>query len=141
MKSFWKEFLLRGLMVAAGGPVVLAIIYGILGTTGTVQALTPAEVSTGILSITVMAFIAAGMTAIYQTEQIALPFAIAIHVAVLYLDYLILYLLNDWIPKNFSALGIFTGIFAVGFALVWVIIYCVTKAKATSLSKQLPGSQ
>ena len=33
MKKFWKEFLLRGLVAAAGGPVVLAIIYGILGAT------------------------------------------------------------------------------------------------------------
>ena len=39
MKKFWKEFVLRGLTCAAGGPVVLAIIYGILGATGAVEAL------------------------------------------------------------------------------------------------------
>lgn len=141
MKSFWKEFLLRGLMVAAGGPVVLAIIYGILGAAGTVRTLSPAEVCTGILSITVMAFIAAGITAIYQTERIALPFAIAIHAAVLYADYLIMYLLNNWLPRSPEAYGIFTAIFAAGFALVWVVIYCITKAKTDALSKQLPTAK
>ena len=44
MKKFWKEFLFRGLICAAGGPVVLAIIYGILGATGTVEYFSPSEV-------------------------------------------------------------------------------------------------
>ena len=124
--------------MAAGGPVVLAVIYGILGATGTILALTPAEVCTGILSITVMAFIAAGITAIYQTERIALPFAIAIHAAVLYADYLIMYLLNNWLPRNPGAYGIFTAVFATGFALIWIVIYCITRAKTDTLNKHLP---
>ena len=122
-KQFWKEFLLRGLLAAAGGPVILAIIYGILGYTGTVTSLSPTEVCTGVLSITLMAFIAAGITGIYQVEQLPLPGAIAIHAVVLYLDYLVMYLLNRWIPRNTAALGIFTAIFFGGFALVWFIIY------------------
>lgn len=137
MKNFWKDFLLRGLTAAAGGPVVLAIIYGILGVTGAVQTLTPAEVCMGILSITVMAFIAAGITAIYQTERLPLPCAIAIHAAVLYADYLIMYLFNSWIPRDATAIGIFTAIFAAGFALVWVVIFCVTKAKAETLNHRI----
>ena len=36
MKKFWKEFLFRGLICAGGGPLVLAIIYGILGSLGAV---------------------------------------------------------------------------------------------------------
>jgi hypothetical protein len=137
MKNFWKDFLLRGLTAAAGGPVVLAIIYGIGGVSGAVQTLTPQEVCMGILSITLMAFIAAGITAIYQTERLALPCAIAIHAAVLYADYLIMYLLNSWIPRNATAIGIFTAIFAAGFALVWVVIFCVTKAKAETLNHRI----
>ena len=52
MKRFWKDFLLRGLICASGGPVVLAIIYGILGATGTVETFSPREVCLGILTIT-----------------------------------------------------------------------------------------
>ena len=137
MKKFMLECTIRGLVVAAGGPVVLAIIYGILGATGTVTTLTPREVCVGILSITLMAFIAAGITAVYQTEQLPLMSAILIHAGVLYLDYLIMYLLNSWIPRNFTAIGIFTGIFALGFALVWVCIYLFSRSKTERLNRKL----
>ena len=79
MKNFWKEFLFRGLLAAAGGPVVLAIIYGILGATDAVTQLAPSEVCLGILTITLLAFVAAGMTAIYQVEQLPLPMMILLH--------------------------------------------------------------
>lgn len=136
-KQFWKEFLHRGLLAAAGGPVVLAIIYGILGATGTVTALAPTEVCTGVLSITLMAFIAAGITAVYQMEQLPLPGAIAIHAVVLYLDYLIMYLLNSWIPRDVTALGIFSAIFFGGFALVWLIIYQFIKRDTDKVNKAM----
>ena len=136
-KQFWKDFLHRGLLAAAGGPVILAIIYGILGATGTVTSLSPSEVCTGILSITLMAFIAAGITAVYQMEQLPLPGAIAIHAVVLYLDYLIMYLLNRWIPRDLTALGIFTAIFFGGFALVWLIIYQFVKRDTERVNRRM----
>ena len=137
MKKFMKEFTLRGLMCMGFGPVVLAVIYGILGVAGVAEHFSPAEVTKGILSITLMAFAAAGITAIYQAEQLPLPTAILIHGAVLYLDYLLLYLFNDWIPKNLNAIGIFTAIFAAGFALIWVIIYLCSKEKIRSINQAL----
>ena len=79
MKKFWKEFLFRGLICAGFGPVILAIIYGILGAIGAVDAFSPKEVCTGILTITLLAFLAAGMTAIYQMEQLPLPIMILTH--------------------------------------------------------------
>lgn len=137
MKKFCLEFLKRGLLAAWGGPFILAIIYGILGANGTLTALTPSEVCKGILSITLMAFIAAGIQAIYQVERLPLISAILIHGAVLYLDYLIMYLMNDWIPRNLESLSIFTIIFIVGYALIWVGIYLFTKHKTDSLNKKL----
>lgn len=137
MKKFCLEFLKRGLLAAWGGPFILAIIYGILGANGTLTALTPTEVCKGILSITLMAFIAAGIQAIYQFERLPLISAILIHGAVLYLDYLIMYLMNDWIPRNLESLLIFTIIFIVGYALIWVGIYLFTKRKTDSLNKKL----
>ena len=137
MKKFGKEFLLRGLMTAAGGPVVLAIIYGILGAAGVVESLSPGQVCAGILTITLMAFFAAGITAVYTAEQLPLISAILIHAGVLYLDYLMIYLFNDWIPKNMTAIGIFTGIFAAGFALIWVCIYLFTRSRTDTLNKKM----
>ena len=135
MKKYVLEFVKRGLMAAAGGPVVLAIIYGVLGATDTVAALSPSEVCAGILSITVMAFVAAGITMIYTVESLPLPTAILSHAGVLYLDYLMVYLLNSWLPR--SAIGVFTAVFFVGFALVWLVIYLCIRAKTRALNEKM----
>lgn len=135
MKHYIKEFCTRGLMAAGGGPLVLAIIYGILGKCGVIEHLTAAEVCTGILSLLLMAFIAAGITMVYTVEKLPLPMAILIHGGVLYLDYLLMYLLNDWIPRG--GIGIFTAIFAAGFALVWLIIYLSIRSKTAQINKKL----
>ena len=135
MKQYIKQFCLRGLTAAAGGPVVLAIIYGILGKGGVIESLPPGEVTLGILSITLMAFIAAGITVVYTVEQHPLPMAILIHGGVLYVDYLLMYLLNDWIPKG--GIGIFTLIFGLGYAAVWLVIYLSIRIKAAQINKKL----
>lgn len=135
MKKYVLEFVKRGLMAATGGPVILAIIYGCLGMTGTVTAIAPVETSLGILSITLMAFIAAGITMIYQVESLPLPSAILIHAGVLYLDYLLVYLLNSWLPGN--AIGLFSMIFFAGFALIWLVIYLCIRAKTKKLNERM----
>ena len=135
MKQYIKQFCLRGLTAAAGGPVVLAIIYGILGKCGVIECLSPSEVALGILSITLMAFIAAGITVVYTMEQLSLPMAILIHGGVLYVDYLLMYLLNDWIPKG--GIGIFTLIFGLGYAAVWLVIYLSIRIKTAQINKKL----
>lgn len=139
MKTFWKEFLFRGLICASAGPMVLAIIYGILGATGTAANLSPSEVCLGILAVTLLAFIAAGMTAIYQIEQLPLPTMILLHGGALYLAYILTYLLNGWLMNQLTPILIFTGIFVVGYALIWLIIYWVEKAKTEKLNKLLKG--
>ena len=133
MKKFISEFLKRGFISAWGGPFVLAIIYFIVGKIENLQSIPINEVSLGILSITFMAFTAGGITAIYQNDVLPLASSIMIHAAVLYLDYLVMYLLNDWLPR--SEIGIFTAIFAAGFALVWRIIYLITKNQTKGLNR------
>ena len=137
MKQFFKEFLLRGLICASGGPIVLAIIYSILGATGTVEAFSPREVCLGIVTITLLAFIAAGMTAIYQMEQLPLPIMILLHGGAMYICYILTYLINGWLQNSLTPILVFTGIFVTGYALVWLIIYLVEKNKADKLNKLL----
>ena len=137
MKQFWREFLFRGLICAAGGPVVLAFIYGILGANGVVEAFSPGEVCMGILSITVLAFLVAGLSAIYQLEQLPLPIAILIHGAGLYAAYILTYLLNGWLQGQLVPVLVFTGIFAAGYGIIWLIIYCTIKSKTEKLNKML----
>lgn len=135
MKTFWKDFLFRGLIAAAGGPVVLAIIYGIIGATGEVTSLTPQEVCLGILTITLLAFTVGGMTAIYQVEQLPLASAILIHGGVLYATYLLIYLINGWLQKGIVPILVFTGIFLVAYILIWAVIYCTERAKIRKLNE------
>ena len=139
MKKYVLEFVKRGLMAASGGPLILAIIYGVLEATKTVTVLTPGEACMGIVSITVMAFIAAGITMIYQVESLPLSMAILIHGGVLYLDYLMIYLLNSWLPGN--AVGIFTIIFFAGFALVWLVIYLCIRVKTKKRNEKMKARQ
>lgn len=133
MKAFSIEFFKRGLISAWGGPFVLAIIYYIVGKIESIENISVNEVSLGILSITLMAFIAGGITAIYQSEKLPIAFSALIHAAVLYLDYLIMYLFNDWIPR--SEIGIFTAIFAAGFAIIWLIIYLCSRKQTDGINK------
>lgn len=137
MKKFLKEFLLRGLICAGGGPLVLAVIYGILGAAGAAEAFTPREVCLGIVSITLLAFTAAGMTAIYQQEQLPLPIMILIHGGTLYISYILTYLINGWLQNSLMPVLVFTGIFVAGYALIWFIIYLIEKSKAEKLNKLL----
>ena len=137
MKKYAVQFVMRGLVAASGGPVILAIIYGVLGITDAISVLSPGEVCLGIISITLMAFIAAGITTVYQIERLPLLSAILIHGGVLYLDYLLIYLLNDWVPRNLKALGIFTGAFVIGYVLVWIGIYLSIRRKTERINKKL----
>lgn len=139
MKKFLKEFFLRGLICASGGPLILAVIYGILDANGTVAAISPKEVCLAIVTITLLAFIAAGMTAIYQMEQLPLPTMILLHGSALYIAYIFTYLINGWLQNSLIPILVFSGIFVIGYALIWLIIYLVEKAKAEKLNKLLKG--
>ena len=140
MKKFWKDFLFRGLICAAGGPLILAIICGILSATGTVSTVTTGEVCTGIITLTLLAFIAAGMTAIYQTEHLPLPIMILLHGGALYIAYILTYLINGWLAQSLIPILVFSSIFVAGYALIWIIIYFVTKNKTEQINKKLKNN-
>lgn len=141
MKQYLTEFLKRGLMAASGGPAVLAIVYGALGAAGVIAALSPGEVCMGILTVALMAFIAAGVSVVYQIERLPLLHATLIHAAALYADYLLVYLLNDWIPRNLTGIGVFTLIYAGGYSLIWLFICLSIKIKTSRINRKLRGGK
>ena len=145
MKKHILEFLRRGLAACGFGPLVLAVLYGILHRQDLIQILTVQEVCTGILSLTALAFIAGGMNVLYQIERLPLMVAILIHGTVLYVSYLITYLLNGWLDRGIAPVLVFTGIFVVGYLAIWAVIYSVIKKNTAKLNavlkkkQQLPG--
>ena len=141
MKEFIKDFLFRGMVACGFGPLALVVIYLILQKNGVVSTLTVNEVTTGILSIAVLAFIAGGLNALYQIERLPLFSAILIHGVVLYLTYLVTYLLNGWFQKGAAPVLIFTGIFIVGYFVIWIIIYFTTRKNTQNLNSILKQKQ
>ena len=141
MKKAALDFLHRGLVACGFGPLVLAIIYLILQRHAVVEMLTVHQVCRGIFSLTVLAFLAGGMNAIYQIERLPLMMAILIHGVVLYLGYLATYLLNDWLQWGEAPILVFSGIFVVGYLVIWIVIFTITKKKTERLNAALQKQQ
>ena len=141
MKPFAKEFFRKGLTAWGFGPMVLVVLYLILQKTGNLQTLTVHEVCLGMLSLSALAFVAGGMNAIYQMEQLPLMLAILIHGGVLYISYLATYLVNGWMDWGRMPLLVFTGAFVLGYLLIWAIIYVVTKKRTDGLNAMLKSKQ
>ena len=137
MKRYILEFFRRGLTAGGIGPIVLAILYLILQSQGVVENLTVDEVCIGIFSLSALAFIAGGMNAIYQIEQLPLMVAILIHGGVLYISYLGTYLLNDWLEWGAIPILVFTGVFIVGYLAIWAIIYSIIKKRTDRINEVL----
>ena len=137
MKKNILEFVRRGFVACGFGPIVLAILYLILQHQAAVETLTVNEVCLGIFSLSALAFIAGGMNIIYQIERIPLMVAILIHGIVLYISYLVTYLVNDWLEWGIIPLLAYSGIFAFGYLVVWLIIYTVTKRRTQRLNEIL----
>lgn len=137
MKQFWKQFLQRGLLVCCGGPLIVALIYMSISVCGNLTSLTPKEVCMAIISSAVMAFVAGGITAIYTVETIPLIKALLLHGLILYVDYLLLYLLNSWIPLKLITIVMFTVIYVVTFAIISLWIYLATRKRTEKLNEQI----
>jgi branched-subunit amino acid ABC-type transport system permease component len=141
MKRFISEFLRRGFVGASIGPIVLAIVYLILQQSADVSTLTVDEVCAGIFSLSVLAFVAAGMNAIYQIERLPIMIAFLIHGGVLYIGYLVAYLLNDWLDFGVLPVIVFTAFFVVGYILIWAIIYLIIRRNTAKLNEMLRKKQ
>ena len=137
MKRNVFEFVRRGLVACGFGPLVLAALYLLLQRQGVLHTLTVNEVCLGIVSLSVLAFIAGGMNVIYQVERLPLMVAILIHGGVLYASYLGTYLINGWLAWGMMPILAFSVIFATGYLAVWAVIYTVTKKNTAQLNAAL----
>lgn len=141
MKKHILDFLRRGCVSCGIGPLVLAVLYLSLQGQGVLQTLTINQVCTGIFSVTALAFIAGGMNAIYQIERLPLMIAILIHGGTLYASYLATYLLNGWLDWGATPIWVFSGIFALGYLIIWAIIYSTVKNRTAKVNQMLKIKQ
>ena len=141
MKKDALEFLRRGVMSCGVGPIILAVLYLILHHNGVVENVSVKELCVGIFSLSALAFVAGGINALYQLERLPLMAAILIHGSVLYVSYLMTYLVNGWLEWGRVPVLVFTGIFVVGYLVIWAVIYFVIKRKTKNLNKMLKEKQ
>lgn len=137
MKKYIKEFCKRGLIAFGFGPIIMAIVYFALSIAGVEGSLSFAELAKQILLVSVMAFLASGISVVYQIEKLPLPIAILIQASVLYVDYISIYLINGWLKSATLPILIFTVAFVLGFAVIWIAVYFVTKKATKAFNKRL----
>lgn len=71
----------------------------------------------------------------YQIENIPKAFAGLIQCAVLYIDYLGIYIINGWIPTD--RIWMFTLIFLAVFVIVWSSIYIPIHIRVKKINRTL----
>lgn len=137
MKRLVLEFLRRGTAACGLGPLILAVLYGVLHRQGVLETLTVDQVCLGILSLSALAFVAGGLNVLYQIERLPLMAAVSIHGGVLYVSYLLTYLVNGWLEWGTMPILVFSGIFVVGYLAIWAIIYAIIRRKTAALNEML----
>ena len=141
MKQNILVFFRRGFVACGFGPLVLVVFYLILQHNGAIETLTVHQVCLGIFSLSALAFIAGGMNVLYQIERLPLMVAILIHGGVLYISYLATYLLNGWLAWGAAPILVFTGIFLLGYVLIWLVIYSITRRNTARVNEILKKKQ
>ena len=132
-----RDFFFRGLLFGGFGPIIAGIIYLILHFTLEDLTLTGLQVFTAIVSTYLLAFVHAGASVFNQIESWPLAKSTLCHFGVLYVAYILCYVINSWIPFEPLVLGIFTAIFAVGYAVIWLAVYVSIRVTVKRLNRSL----
>lgn len=137
MNKYLKVFLHRGLIFGGFGPVILGIVFGILGATLEDFSLTGGEVLLAVVSTYLLAFVHAGASVFNQIEHWPVAKSMLFHFLSLYVAYSACYIVNSWIPFEPMVILIFTAIFAATYFLIWGIVVLAVKSTEKRLNKKL----
>ena len=141
MKEITRDFIRRGVAASGMGPLILAVLYLILQRQGVLEMLTVRQVSLGIFSLWMLAFLAGGLNVVYRIERMPLMAAVTIHGAVLYAGYLVTYLVNGWLEWGLMPVLVFSGIFILGYLAIWAVIYSVIRRNTRKINEILREKQ
>ena len=132
-----KEFFKIGAMWAGAGPFVMMIVYSCLHAFGVVDMVSVSEMTLGVISSLVLAFIAGGISVIWRIEKFPLMWASFIHASILFLDYILIYLINGWMPFEGLPILVFTGIFVAAYFLIWCCVYYGIRMSVRKMNTEL----
>ena len=139
MNKYLKEFFHRGLIFGGFGPIIMGIIYAVIQRTESGFSLSGDEVLLAIVSTYIIAFVQSGASVLNQIETRSPLLMTGAHLSLLYIAYVGAYLINSWIPFRPEALGIFTAVFIIGYAVIWLTVYISVKAVSRKLNGKLKG--
>ncbi len=137
MKDFIKNFIKSGLKAAGFGPLILVIFYYIYSFTTNFHIISIQNVNKNILSSLLLAFIAGGISAVFKVEKISLGLATMIDAIVIYVDYLLFYVFNNWIELQIIPFLVFTALYIIGYLIIWLCIYHQVKIQVKQLNHKL----
>lgn len=137
MNKYVKEYLLRGLIFAGLGPIILGIVYLSIELSGNTLSLKGHEVFMGILTTYIIAFVHAGSSVFPTIQHWSKVKAMFIQLLSLYSVYTIGYLINSWIPLKLEIIAIYTSCFVGGFLLIWLIVVISSKIVSKKLNEKL----
>ena len=134
--KYVAAFLHRGMLFGGFGPIVLGVVYFILGRSIDGFSLSGGEVFSGIVSTYLIAFVHAGTSVFHEIESWSIPRWMFYQLGALYLVYTLAYLVNDWIPFEPLVLLLYT----VGFALLYFLICGIVILSVKKVEKRLNES-
>ena len=137
MNEYVKKFFRRGLVFGGFGPIIAGIVFAVLeGVIGDLN-LSGKQILLAVISTYMLAFLQAGASVFNQIESWPIPKSLAFHFLTIYLAYVITYVVNTWIPFEPIAILIFTGAFAIVYALVCLVVVISIKSSEKLLNKRL----
>lgn len=137
MRKYVKDFLMRGMIFGGLGPIILGIIYLFISLSVNDFTVTGKEAFLAILSVYILAFIQAGASVFNQIESWSVAKSTVIHLSVIYFDYVLCYLINTWLPFEWIAVLIFTGVFVLTYFVIWITVVLILKKTSKSLNEKL----
>lgn len=137
MNRYVKIFLHRGLVFGGFGPVICGIIFFIISLNDSRFSLDGKQILIAILSTYILAFTHAGASVFNQIEEWPVAKSLLFHLGSLYIAYICCYIINSWIPFDFTGILIFTAIFLIIYFTVWTIVVIAIKSASKKLNKSL----
>lgn len=136
-KSYFKEFLHRGLIFGGFGPIVAGIVYFAISLNIKDFSVSGAEILTATVSIYLLAFVHAGSSVFHQIEEWSAAKAMLCQLGLLYAAYTLCYLINSWIKPDPTVILIYTLIFVAVYIVIWGSIYLTVKMKSKKMNRVL----
>ena len=137
MNKYLKSFIFRGAVFGGLGPMILGIVYAVLEASIDGFSLGGAEVLIAIVSTYLIAFVQAGASVFNQIEEWQPMKSVLFHFLSIYAVYALAYVMNSWIPFDPRVLLIFTGIFVLVYAVIWLTVYFSIKLVSRKMSARL----